>query len=258
MSKGMTWIRLYTEMLDDPKVGRLPDGLKWRFTSLCLLAGEYDHAGELRDGAATTNLDDIAWRLRCDLAELMEQIPVLVEVGLLHWDKQILVVSAFAKRNGTSQADRRKQWKDSKRRQRGVQQESTETPAGVHTPEAEAETETEAEAEADPSRAAAFATYDQEIGPLTPSVEQDITDLLDRGIPPGWIVAACEEAATHNKRSWAYARVIIRRWVREGRTRPPGSQAGQGGEARLTDEQRAAFERALARRQGQGDTHGDD
>lgn len=274
MSKGMTWIRMYPEMLDDPKIGRLPDDLKWRFTSLCLLAGEFDHAGELRDGEIATNLDDIAWRLRCDIAELMEQVSTLVSAGLLHWDNQVLVVSAFAKRNGTSQEERRKWWQESKRRQRNVQQESNRTavgpsqdgdrsPTGVQPPEAEAETEAEreaeAEAETDPSApgAAAFTAYEDEIGLLTRSVGQDITDLLDGGIPPGWIVAACQEAAAHNKRSWAYARAIVERWVREGRGGPSGDKDG-GGAARLTAAQREAFLRALAARQGPGGDDGHD
>ena len=58
------WIKLYHEILDDPKMGRLPDALFRRAIELFLIAGENG-----RDGGLPA-LADIAWRLRADEIEL--------------------------------------------------------------------------------------------------------------------------------------------------------------------------------------------
>ena len=54
-------IKLYVEMLDDPKVGLLPDAVKWRWVSSLLLAGELNEDGYLPD------INDAAWRLHHQL-----------------------------------------------------------------------------------------------------------------------------------------------------------------------------------------------
>jgi hypothetical protein len=41
----MLWIKLYTDMLDDTKLHKLPETLKWRFVQLLLLAGAVRRRG---------------------------------------------------------------------------------------------------------------------------------------------------------------------------------------------------------------------
>ncbi|MEX1021513.1 MAG: DnaD domain protein, partial [Dehalococcoidia bacterium] len=60
------------------------------------------------------------------------------------------------------------------------------------------------------------AVYEQEIGTLTPSVAASLAEAEQR-YPPGWIADALREAARQNKRAWAYAEAILRRWDAEGR-----------------------------------------
>jgi hypothetical protein len=64
MLSSMPWVKIYTEMIDDPKIGRLNDATKWRFVSLVLLAGECDRDGALISGNESMSVTDIAWRLR--------------------------------------------------------------------------------------------------------------------------------------------------------------------------------------------------
>ena len=52
------WIKLYLEILDDPKMGLLPDWLWRRAIELFLLAGENGNDGLLQP------VTDLAWRLR--------------------------------------------------------------------------------------------------------------------------------------------------------------------------------------------------
>lgn len=59
--------------------------------------------------------------------------------------------------------------------------------------------------------------YEQEIGTLSPSVAAALAE-AEGTYPPGWIVDALREAGRQNKRSWAYAEAILRRWQAEGRS----------------------------------------
>jgi hypothetical protein len=61
------WIKLYHEILEDPKMGRLPDNLWRRVIELFLLAGELDNEGELLD------TEGIAWKLRLSCNETLHQ-----------------------------------------------------------------------------------------------------------------------------------------------------------------------------------------
>jgi hypothetical protein len=71
------WIKLYHEILDDPKMGRLPDALFRRTIELFLIAGDCNRAGKLPP------LTDIAWRLRADEIELLTQMEDLEALNIL-------------------------------------------------------------------------------------------------------------------------------------------------------------------------------
>jgi DnaD/phage-associated family protein len=75
--------------------------------------------------------------------------------------------------------------------------------------------------------------YHNSIGSLTPV----ITDMLGAAgklYTPAWVVDALAEAAKNNKRSWAYAEAILKRWKAEGRGK--GKRRDKG----LTKEQKEA------------------
>ena len=65
-----------------------------------------------------------------------------------------------------------------------------------------------------PSRVAE--AYEAEVGTLTSSVSLRLAE-AEQIYPAEWIVDALREAARQNKRSWAYAEAILRRWQAEGR-----------------------------------------
>jgi hypothetical protein len=71
------WIKLYHEILDDPKMGRLSDTLFRRVIELFLIAGDFDREGGLPP------LADIAWRLRVDEGMLEGEMNELRELGIL-------------------------------------------------------------------------------------------------------------------------------------------------------------------------------
>lgn len=71
------WIKLYHEILDDPKMGRLPDMLFRRAIEFFLIAGERGREGDLPP------LADIAWRLRADEISLLAKMEDLEALNIL-------------------------------------------------------------------------------------------------------------------------------------------------------------------------------
>lgn len=64
-----------------------------------------------------------------------------------------------------------------------------------------------------------FNGYSEEIGVLTPLISESIQDYWD-DIPEAnralWFKSAIEKAAANNKRSWAYIRAILDKWIAAG------------------------------------------
>lgn len=65
-------------------------------------------------------------------------------------------------------------------------------------------------------RPSAFTLYEENIGPLTPLIAEELKE-AEKLYPADWLQAAFREAVTHNKRSWKYIRAILERWRNEGR-----------------------------------------
>jgi len=86
------WIKLYHEILDDPKMGRLDDHLFRRVVELLLIAGETDKGGVLPP------IVDIAWRLRIPENEVQEYLDELLEIDFVHIDDDAWIITKFADR----------------------------------------------------------------------------------------------------------------------------------------------------------------
>lgn len=67
---------------------------------------------------------------------------------------------------------------------------------------------------ADPPNA--FRLYEQNIGPLTPLIADQITQAI-RDYPADWIEDAIGEAVAYNRRSWRYIVRILENWTATGR-----------------------------------------
>ena len=81
-------------------------------------------------------------------------------------------------------------------------------------------------------RANVYQLYEENIGPLTPLIAQELKEAEDL-YPFDWIEAAFREAVALNHRSWRYAARILERWATEGRKREEaGRDPGAGDSAR--------------------------
>ena len=71
------WIKLYHEIIDDPKMMRMPDEMFAKTIKLFLLAGDHDQDGEL------PSPEDIAWRLRYDPSDVDVTLRYLERNGII-------------------------------------------------------------------------------------------------------------------------------------------------------------------------------
>jgi len=62
----------------------------------------------------------------------------------------------------------------------------------------------------------AFRMYEQNIGPLTPLIADQISRAVEE-YPADWIEDAIAEAVTYNRRSWRYILRILENWTATGR-----------------------------------------
>lgn len=67
-----------------------------------------------------------------------------------------------------------------------------------------------------PTRSNIFVLYEENIGPLTPLIAEELRE-AEKTYAASWIDDAFREAVTHNKRNWKYIRAILERWQREGK-----------------------------------------
>ncbi len=147
---GMPWVKLYTEILDDIKINRLTDDQKWRFIQLILMAAECDAEGALVTGDTPVTHEDVCFRLRCDAPKLKKDIEKLVAVGLVSIEDGIIVIANFTDRQGPTQEEKRKKWRERQRKRRErVTKESPVTPERVTPLEEEEDKEGEEEVNPD-------------------------------------------------------------------------------------------------------------
>ena len=87
------WIKLWTEIVNDPKMGRLSDRQFRTCINLFAIAGIIDRDGEL------PSQSDIAWQMRVASADLGDDLAALSEVGIIENRNGVLVVRKWQQRN---------------------------------------------------------------------------------------------------------------------------------------------------------------
>jgi hypothetical protein len=106
------WIKLYHEILDDHKMGMLSDHLYRRVIELFLLAGEFDGDGEL------PTVEAMAWRLRTDQDELLNDLETLRDKKIVTLHNNKWIVTKFAERQApVSDAERMRRLRERKQKE---------------------------------------------------------------------------------------------------------------------------------------------
>ena len=106
------WVKLYHEILDDPKMCRLTDRQYRRVIELFLLAGDYEMDGLL------PGIDDIEFRLRSPEG-LKEDIETLIECNILSVNElgEYFITRWLDRQNAMSNKERQARYRDSKRKE---------------------------------------------------------------------------------------------------------------------------------------------
>lgn len=107
-----SWVKLYTEITRDPKIGSLSWAQRGIWTALLALAGELDvRDDEDRETGEIDTIPNIAWRLRCDEEELREALEAFQArdmIGLVEGScGAVVMVTHYGERQRRAESDRR-------------------------------------------------------------------------------------------------------------------------------------------------------
>jgi hypothetical protein len=104
------WIKLYLEILDDPKMGRLPDHLWRRTVEMFLIAGRIGNDGKLPP------VGEMAWTLRTSDSEVRECLEALSEkeFGIVRAAGEDWYVANFEKYQYSESYERVKRYRNAK------------------------------------------------------------------------------------------------------------------------------------------------
>lgn len=200
------WFRVYDDVINDPKLLKLPEALRWQWLAMLCVAS--------KNGGKLPPNDDIALLLRVPEAKAAEFVTKLVKAKLIDKVDDVFVPHNWEGRQFKSDTsnDRVKRHRDNKRNVTSKQECNVTPPLHVTAPEAEAKADTETEQ----SRADAGAPIDEEFGrklsALTVSVGLAFTTRgqatpalnrlslwLQQGFAPGTILGAVERVLKRGK-----------------------------------------------------------
>lgn len=245
-----TWVKLYTEIINDPKMIRMTWAQRGIWDALLALAGQVDEQDENGPTGCVGSAQDAALMIRCNDNEFAEAVSAFAERGMIEEHDGILYLSRFAERQSrapssqreavTERVKRHRMCKanacneDVTRVKRGVTPSDTETDTETDT-ERDTETDTERERERELSASSSpFADelreYSNTIGMVSGGLQSEeivamLEELRERGVPDWWGLAI-KVCADQNKRRWSYLRAVLGNWLKQGHPEDHGSTPG--------------------------------
>jgi len=204
------WMKLYIEILDDPKMATLPDRLWRRIIELFLLAKRFGNDGNLPD----TN--QIAWALRMNSDDLVMDLKQIEATGIIQQIAGGWLIVNFAKRQApSSTADRKRQQREREHKEQYYTPESVTDLSRSVTQinrltesESESESYTEVGGKKD-DFAEVFTSYQENIGQIYSVIlKQKIEDAVsDYG--KSKVIKAIETSAVNGVRKWNYVAKVL-------------------------------------------------
>ena len=140
-SRGYVWIKIRTNLVDNPKFMQLTDQAKSTYFELYLLAGKSDAFGLVLAGDGPATVQDLAWILRKPEPEMQNTLDELQRAGFVNLDSGV-TVAKFGSEQGPSMAEKRRQWQLRQAKRRALAKGQTWI-----EPDTEPDTEKEKEAE---------------------------------------------------------------------------------------------------------------
>lgn len=154
-----TWVKLYTEINNDPKVIRLTWAQRGIWSALLALAGQIDEQDENGPTGCVGSLQDAALMIRCDEDEFTEAVCAFTERGMIHEDDGLLYLSQFAERQSRAPSSQREAVTERVkryRRRKGIEcnEDVTRVQRGVTPSDTDTDTESDTEGMAQSAPAA--------------------------------------------------------------------------------------------------------
>lgn len=122
-NKGYVWLKLFTDIVDDPEFMRLSDMSKAVYFETYVLAGRSDASGLVLSGDKPATIDGMAWFLRRSVNELQTSLNELEEAGFIELQGGHVTLCRFTSEQGPSMIDKRAKWvkaqQDSRARAKG-------------------------------------------------------------------------------------------------------------------------------------------
>lgn len=132
------WIKLYIEILDDPKMGLLNDRLYRRTIELFLIAGETDQEGLLPP------LRELAWRLRVTEKQILQDLKKLEQVDITANEGERWMITNFAERQApVSDAERMRQLRSRRQKEQYEGYENVTNPVTNYVTKRNVDTDTD-------------------------------------------------------------------------------------------------------------------
>lgn len=235
MANNNYWMKLWFDILRDPKMGMLPDRLWRRVIELFLLAGQKGEEGLLPDVA------EMAWQLNKSERMILTDLKNIKKTGIIDVTEDgVWFVTNFKKRNqAVSSSKRVKDFRMRERYEKGeaddneliteedtnsneevtVRNENSNEALQLRYQEEQKNRRTEltttTTAHTRDEISEIVKAYETEIGVLTGMVRDKLVLALEE-YPKEWFLTAFQECALNNKRSWSYAEAILKRWKVDG------------------------------------------
>ena len=109
-----TWVKLYTELNDDPKMRPFTWAQKGIWSALLILAGKNDiRSGDGSETGELYSIEDTAWAIRCDLGEFTEAVALFSrpigenEKAMLYEQDGVLFITNYARRQARPPSQQR-------------------------------------------------------------------------------------------------------------------------------------------------------
>ena len=118
VKRGYVWLKLFTDLVDEPEFMQLTDKAKAVYFEVYILAGRSDAGGLITSGDKPAKVDQLAWLLRRATNELQGGLDELQSAGLVDLQGGQVTVCRFGNEQGPSQDEKRAQWREWQRESR--------------------------------------------------------------------------------------------------------------------------------------------
>ena len=118
VKRGYVWLKLFTDLVDEPEFMQLTDKAKAVYFEVYILAGRSDAGGLVTSSDKPARIEQLAWSLRRSDTDLQTALDELQRAGLVDLQGDQVTVCRFGSEQGPSADEKRAQWREWQRESR--------------------------------------------------------------------------------------------------------------------------------------------